>query len=68
MITLYENNERKPSYDVMIQMSRCFGVTVDYLLGISDKRDYMLDATGLTNEQIKAVLNVIELYRNANGR
>lgn len=35
----YENGNNVPSADVVSKMARLFGVTSDYLLGLSDERD-----------------------------
>lgn len=36
IIFLYEKNESKPSYDVLIALSNYFNVSLDYLVGFSD--------------------------------
>lgn len=36
IIFLYEKNESKPSYDVLIALANYFNVSLDYLVGISD--------------------------------
>lgn len=32
----YENNRRKPTYDVFIALSKYLGVSLDYLAGLTD--------------------------------
>ena len=36
IIFLYEKNESKPSYDVLIALANYFNVSLDYLVGFSD--------------------------------
>lgn len=38
-MSMYESGKRKPDYDTLIRLSQIFGVTTDYLLGVSDIRD-----------------------------
>ena len=38
VISAYENGIRQPSYEVLIKLARLYGVTSDYLLGISGRR------------------------------
>jgi transcriptional regulator with XRE-family HTH domain len=37
-IANYESGLRNPDYDTLIKITKYFGVTTDYLLGISNKR------------------------------
>ncbi len=62
-IALYESGERYPSIPMLIRLAKELGVTVDYLLGVDDHRDYYLDVSGLTQRQIDSLVNIIELYR-----
>lgn len=32
-ISAYENSIRQPSYDILVQLARLYGVSTDYLLG-----------------------------------
>ena len=32
----YELNEQKPGFDVLVSLSRCFNMSIDYIVGISD--------------------------------
>lgn len=36
IIFLYEKNESKPSYDVLIALANYFNVSLDYLVGFSN--------------------------------
>ena len=35
-ISNYESERNEPSFDKLIALSKCFDVTIDYLLGVSD--------------------------------
>lgn len=37
-ITNYEQNSRDPDYETLIKIAKYFGVSVDFLLGQTDKR------------------------------
>lgn len=65
-IAAYESGARQPSLSSLIELSRVFGVTTDYLLGISDKKSDYLDVSGLTPEQINSLNMIIENYREGN--
>lgn len=62
VISAYETGIRMPSYDVLIQISKKFKVTTDYLLGIENKRD--IDLSGLSDAEINAVLNLIKAMKH----
>ena len=38
-ISLYEKEDRKPSYEVLIKLSEIFGCSIDYIIGISNDRN-----------------------------
>lgn len=60
----YETEDRLPSLQVVIQASRVFGVTTDYLLGVSTNRDHWLDISGLSPEEIDLISKIADSYRN----
>lgn len=62
IISAYENEQRMPSLDVLIKLSYEFNVSMEYLLGIEKKKT--IDVSDLTDEQIFAINNLIELFRN----
>lgn len=39
IISLYETESRKPSYEVLIKLSKIFNCSIDYIMGISDVRN-----------------------------
>ncbi len=56
-ISNWENGNIRPSIDMIIKISKTFSVSADYILGISNERT--LDVSGLTNEQIAHIQNVV---------
>ena len=56
IISAYENQERLPSLAMLVKLSYCFNVSMEYLLGIN--RNNTIDVSGLTPEQILAVNSV----------
>ena len=65
MVSSYETDIRLPSYDVLIKIARLFGVTVDYLLCLDDKR--LIDISGLTDKEAAVVCDMVNLLQNRNG-
>ena len=69
VISSYENGVHLPPYDILIRLSALFGVSCDYLLGVSDTPYISVD--GLTQRQIEALQGIAEelrqLNRNANA-
>lgn len=58
VISAYETDLRLPSYYTLIQISKIFNVSTDYLLGVERKQD--IDLSGLSQEEIEALLNLIK--------
>ncbi len=63
VISYYELQERQPSPDVIIKLANVFHVSADYLLGIDDVDKKSLDVSGLTDEDISVLQNLIILLR-----
>lgn len=63
-VSAYENGSRLPSYDVLVKIARVFGVSTDHLLGRS--YDSVIDATGLTREQISTIQDIVRTYQRYN--
>ena len=61
VISAYETGIRLPSYDILINISRIFKVSTDYLLGLENIRE--IDLSGLTEEEIQALLNLIKAMK-----
>lgn len=56
-ISNWENDNIMPSIDMLMRIAATFSVSSDYLLGLENQRT--LDVTGLTNEQILHIQNVV---------
>lgn len=61
VISAYETGLRLPSYDTLIHIAKIFNVSTDHLLGLEHKRE--IDLSGLSNEEINALLNLIKVMR-----
>lgn len=64
VISKYETGLGYPSFDVLIRIAKFFGVTTDYLLGVSG--DKLMDITGLTESQADALHRMVAELRTAN--
>ena len=64
VISKYETGLGYPSFDVLIRIAKFFGVTTDYLLGVSG--DKLMDITGLTESQADALQRMVAELRTAN--
>lgn len=64
VISSYENGLHLPPYDVLVRMSRIFGVSTDYLLGAQGSRTINVD--GLTDTQVEAITMIVRELREAN--
>lgn len=58
IISSYELGTRAPSYEVLIKLSKLFGVTTDYLLGMDSNK--VIDVSGLTDRQIGIITSLIK--------
>ena len=64
VISSYENEIHLPPYDVLLKLSRIFGVSTDYLLGAKNNRTINVD--GLTEVQVEALINIVQELRKIN--
>ncbi len=62
IISFYEVGERVPSLDMVVKIARTFGVTSDYLLGITHDRGG-IDTEGLSDEEIVALNKLADTMR-----
>ena len=64
IVSAYETGERTPSIENLLKFSSLFRCSTDYLLGrVEENTMDVLDISGLTNEQVKALIGVIEVFR-----
>ena len=61
-ISFYEQEERSPSVDMIIRLSKIFNVSVDYLLGIDQMRN--INLSGLKEEDIQLIQCMVEHLKN----
>lgn len=64
VISAYETGLRLPSYDVLIHIAKIFNVSTDYLLGLDHRQD--IDLSGLSQEEIMALLNLVKAMKKIN--
>lgn len=62
MISRNELSSRTPSYNVLIKLSKLFGVSTDYLLGVESK--HTIDVSKLSKKQIKLIIELIDEMTN----
>lgn len=62
VVSYYELQERSPSPEVLIKLSRIFHVTTDYLLGIEHK--HTIDVSGLSSDELALVEQLIRLFES----
>lgn len=65
-ITSYEQARTYPSVETLIRICEALDISSDYLLGISDNLPIQLSMTGLTEEEVRLLiqfLNLIEQNR-----
>lgn len=60
-VSCYELGDRLPSYDVLIRFSKIFHVSIDYLLGVDQRKT--LDVSDLLDEDVTVVNAMIEALR-----
>lgn len=57
MISAYETASKAPSIEVLIRLSRLFGVSVDYLVCVDAPK--MIDVSGLDEETVALITTLI---------
>ncbi|WP_294752670.1 helix-turn-helix transcriptional regulator [uncultured Ruminococcus sp.] len=65
-INAWEMGLSVPTSQYVVELAKVFSVSTDYILGINETA--VIPVTGLTDEQIDAVLNIINCFRNANNK
>ncbi len=64
-IAAYENDTRLPSYEVLIKLANVFKVSIDSLL--LNRSELIIDAHGLSLEQIELLEAIIANFRRCNA-
>ena len=66
IVSGYETGERTPSIEVLLSISYLYNVSTDYLLGKETKTpQVIIDTSGLSDSQIKAIKTMIDSFKNA---
>jgi transcriptional regulator with XRE-family HTH domain len=67
MISAYETGIRLPSFETLILISQIFGVTTDYLLGVSEtfSKPNTVNLDGLTEEETTALIKLISAMKKS---
>ena len=60
-VSNWENDNIQPSIDMLVNISRIFNVTTDYLLGLSPT--ISINADGLPTEFVSHIVQIIEDYK-----
>ncbi len=61
----YENNEREPNSEVLVAMSKFFGVSIDYLLGVDKLRVRQdFSSNPKDNEYINKYIELNDISKN----
>lgn len=64
IVSGYESGDRTPSTEKLLALSNLYHCSTDYLLGKDNsKPSSSVDVEGLSDEQIKAVTNLIQSIR-----
>lgn len=64
MISAYETASKAPSIEVLIRLSRLYGVSIDYLVCVNSPKS--IDVSGLDDESIAHLSALVEKMRNHN--
>lgn len=66
VVSKYENGMGYPSFDMLVRIAQYFGVTTDYLLGVSKGKT--IDVSDLTDSQIATIHRLIAEFTSANKK
>ena len=65
VVSSYETGERTPSTEILLSLSYLYKCSTDYLLGKEKENiSVSLDTTGLTDEQIQALIHLIQVMKS----
>lgn len=63
MVSAYETASKAPSLDVLIKLSRLYGVSIDYLVCVDGQKT--LDASGLDDASFALISALVEKLKKA---
>ena len=74
IISLYEQEKRKPSLEILIKLSEIFNVSIDYILGRTDLKNESIplaastkdniDLSDICDEDKEAIIRFVEMAKN----
>jgi len=64
VVSKYENGMGYPNFDMLIKISKFFGVTTDYLLGVANTK--AIDVSKLNETQVEAVQRIVSEFNKLN--
>lgn len=81
IISLYEQEKRKPSLEILIQLSEIFNVSIDYILGRTDIRNAIdepiaiaastkdgIDLSDVSEADKKTIMEFIKFAKSKNKK
>lgn len=78
IISLYEQEKRKPSLEILIKLSEIFNVSIDYILGRTDLKNESIpiatsakngiDLSDVSDEDKKTIMEFIEFAKSKNNK
>lgn len=66
VVSKYETGIGYPSFDVLVRIAAYFGVSTDYLLGVT--RGKTIDVSDLTDSQIATIHQLIAEFKSTNEK
>ena len=57
-ISTYENDTRRPSFEILVRLANLYRVSTDYLLGQTNSRS--VDLSGLSEQEAALVCELVE--------
>ncbi len=64
IVSAYETGERTPSTEILLKLSDLYKCSTDYLLGKTDEKPTStIDVSGLTSDQIQALISVVYAFK-----
>lgn len=66
IIASYETGYRKPGINNLMKFARYFKVTTDYLLGLEDNSNKVIDVSTLNQMQVNFVKRTVSGFKKAN--